>query len=108
MKDANGKVIRKTLPKKEVLKLKPGTLIRVCWIDSADTIHVVLEKPIFCVGDMPIRAWTKGGTYDFEDCLKIAHDQVVEVLGEIEFEVDDARNVMRVYTKNGEQVIPLN
>lgn len=83
MKDENGKIVRKTLTKKEVMKLKSGSLIRVAWLDGPDTIHLVRGKPRNeGRGTVSIATWSpilKG-----RDIRFVESDQVVEYLGSID------------------------
>lgn len=107
MKNALGKVVRKTLTKKEALKLQPGMLVRVAWLDGDDSVHLVLNKPDRKDKYPSISTWTSDidGTRDLRS---VGYDQIVEVVGEVDFEVDDMNRKMHVHTKQGTTIISLN
>lgn len=105
MRNALGKVVRKTMPKKEVLKLQPGTLVRVAWLDSPDSVHLILEKPVRDTGDLSLTTWTTD--QDGRRLTGVSSDQIVEVVGSLEIEIEDQWNRIHVHTKHGTQVIHL-
>lgn len=46
--------LRKSLPKKEVMKLQPMTWLQVKWMDGPDTLVLLLEKPRYQAGDVEL------------------------------------------------------
>lgn len=106
MKDALGKVVRKTITKKEALKLRPGMLVRVCWLDGEDSVHLVLDKPDRHDKFPSIRTWTSD-IDGLRDLRSVEYDQIVEVLGDVDFEVDEMNRKMHVHTKQGTTIISL-
>lgn len=52
---------RKHISKKEVLKLKPGTFVRLMWNDAPDEVVVLLDKPDNEPGDVSLHYLTDEG-----------------------------------------------
>jgi len=69
------------MTKAELRKVKPGSLLKVRWIDSPDTIAMLLDKPDWNQkGDIDLHCFqvsNKGVGYTDHH---IQHTQVVEVL----------------------------
>lgn len=71
---------RKAIPKAEVLKLKPGTFIRLKWLDASDEIALLLEKPEREKGDVSLKCfYPHRSTTDSH----AVHSQVMENLGSL-------------------------
>lgn len=52
---------RPFVPKKEVLKCKPGTWLQVMWLDSPDSVVLLLERvDRNARGDVAMRCYTPG------------------------------------------------
>lgn len=66
---------RKTLAKKECLKLEPGTWIQLKWKDSPDTVVLLTRKLVNEPGDITLEYW------DPLDCYGsyAVHSQIVRV-----------------------------
>lgn len=75
---------RKHVPKKEVLKLKPGTFVRIMWIDAPDEVVMILRKPVFEVGDFCLDYMCEDGRIE----SRATNEQVVEVLPRISWVSD--------------------
>lgn len=75
---------QKPLPKKEVMKLKPGTWIEVRWLDSPNTLHLLIVKPFYQPGDVTLVVLDvcAGGVLKAFG-RKVDHDQVVAVHGSV-------------------------
>lgn len=73
---------RKHLPKKEVMKLKPGTFVRIMWKDAPDEVVMLIEKPTFEVGEISLRYIHSDGRCDSH----ATNEQVVEVLSHLSWE----------------------
>lgn len=112
MKDQNGKVVRKTLTKKQVLELRAGTLVRVAWVDHPDTVHLLLERAPRQAGEVDLNTFKTPSVHYDEDSTKefrfVTSDQIVEALAQVDFEVSPDRCQMFVYANGGKQVISLN
>lgn len=68
----------KPLPKATVMKLKPGTWVRLKWMDGPDTVELLIEKPRSGAGDVSLRTWQP---HTSECSSHAGHSQVVETLG---------------------------
>lgn len=79
---------QKPLPKKEVLRLKPGTFIEVKWSDAPNTVVMLLERPENNPGPVCLRVFDTTNSV-LTKSLGMMHyhidsDQVVAVRGMIE------------------------
>ena len=81
-------VTLKSLTKREVARLTPGTFIQLKWVDSPDTAALLLEKM-----DRAERGEVSLYVFDGEKVTRHpVHNQVVAVLGHIDsMTFDDAR-----------------
>ncbi len=70
-------MLGKPMPKKEVVKLQPGTWIRVRYLDSEDDVAMVTRKPVYCKGDVDVDIYAPGTQHQH---ARIQHDQVLKVL----------------------------
>ena len=83
MQDETLQQYKKSVPKKTVMKLKPGTWVVIKWTGSPNEIGLLLAKPEYEPGDVSLellfphrpncqsRAWA-------------VHSQVVAVMGMVE------------------------
>jgi len=71
--------------KKELKKVKPGTLLRIKWDDSEDTVAMLVDTPDWNnKGDISLRCFQvndKGIGYTDSH---IQHSQVIEILSPID------------------------
>lgn len=71
---------QRPLPKKVVMRLKPGTWIEVKWLDTVNTVMLLLEKPEDRAGDVSLRCYDPH-TQDVHS--HAVHSQVVRVRGAV-------------------------
>ncbi len=72
---------QKSLTKKEVMKIKPGTWVELKWYDSENTVVLLLERPETCLGDV--------GLYYYDPYIEgvsrhAVHSQIVKVVGNLQ------------------------
>lgn len=68
----------KPLPKAAVMKLKPGTWVRLKWMDGPDTVELLIQKPRSGRGDVSISTFQP---HTGECSSHAVHGQVIENLG---------------------------
>lgn len=68
----------KPIPKKQVMKLEPGTWIRVRFPDCEDSVALVLRKPTYNPGDVDVNVYFPNFITEKYD--RVMHDQVVQIL----------------------------
>lgn len=68
---------QRPIPKKQVLKLRPGAWIEVKWKDAPNQLLLLAERPFYEPGDMRLEAIEPLGR------VTITHDQVVAVRGNL-------------------------
>lgn len=72
---------RKPIPKKEALKLKPGTFVQLKWLDGPDTVVMLVERLENKKGDISLDYLEQGRGRD----THAIHTQIVAVLGQAEW-----------------------
>ena len=71
---------RKRLTKREVLGCKPGSWLRIMWLDAPDSVVLLMKKVTNVPGDMNLMCWVpESSVWN----LSIIHTQVHSVLGHI-------------------------
>jgi hypothetical protein len=70
------------LSKKEVMKIKPGTIIELSWDDSSLTKAVLLEKPQYKKGDVSLHCFHQ---YNMSADHHAVHSQVVREVNMVRF-----------------------
>lgn len=69
--------------KREVMKCKPGTILKLSWNDSEPSVGLLLEKPVNKPGFVDLFVYhIDTQTYD----RHTGHTQVIEILGTISSE----------------------
>jgi hypothetical protein len=71
---------QKHLAKKETLKLQPGTFLEVKWDESPNSVVLLLERPYPLLGELSLKV-----LIPYEGTRRLAHVQVVRVLGTLEW-----------------------
>lgn len=69
---------QKPIPKKEVMKLKPGTWIEVKWLDVPNEAVLLLKRPQQAAGDVDLLVYSPAS---FAVSGQVHHNLVVKVLG---------------------------
>ena len=77
---------QRSLTKKEVMKLKPGTWLEVKWLDDWNTVVLLLERPESGPGDVSLRCYDPSSN-GYRVHSHVVHSQVVRVIGTVEVPV---------------------
>lgn len=75
---------RKHVPKKVVQKLKPGTFVRIMWLDAPDEVVMLIKQPGKGKGEIDLDYMKSSG----ELSSHATNEQVVEILSHLSWEAE--------------------